>query len=130
VPRVVLDALSLGLAYSVAYALRFGGQLPAQYEDLLMQTLPFAVLGGVVCMALAGAYRGGVWRVVKGVGLATLGLIAYVALVQPTLVNTVDGLRVLNIPAGVCVIFALAATTLTVATRLALAAGAAVVARR
>jgi hypothetical protein len=130
VPRIVLDALSLGLAYYLAFALRFGGEPPRRYEELFIQTLPFAVLGGVVCLGLVGAYRGRAVRVINGVALATLSLIAYAALVQPVLVLTADGLRVLNVPAGVCVIFAMTATMLMLATRLASAAGAAVVARR
>jgi hypothetical protein len=125
VPRLVLDALALGLAYYLAYALRFGGDPPPVYREQLAQTLPVAVLGGVVCMALAGVYSGGLVRVFKGVALTTLSVIAYAALVRPNL-----GDPVLNLPAGVCVIFAMAATALLVATRLASAAGAAVVARR
>jgi hypothetical protein len=40
--------------------------------------------------------------------------------VQPTLVATADGLRVLNIPAGVTVLFALTATTATLISRVLL----------
>ena len=69
-----------------------------------MQTLPFAIVGGLACLALTGNYgtaRMGAFRLVKGVTLATLALIAYAAVVQPTLVVTAQGLTVLNIPAGV-----------------------------
>ena len=85
-----------------------------------MQTLPFAIVGGLACLALTGNYgtaRIGAFRLVKGVTLATLALIAYAAVVQPTLVVTAQGLTVLNIPAGVTVLFALTATTATLINR-------------
>lgn len=119
-PRLTADALALGLAYYVAYLLRFDGQPPSRYQDLFGQTLPFAIVGGLACLALTGNYgatKVGAFRLAKGITLATLALIAYVAIAQPTLVNTVDGLRVLNIPAGVTVLFALTATATTLINR-------------
>jgi hypothetical protein len=119
-PRLTADALVLGLAYYAAYWLRFDGQPPDRYQDLFVQTLPFAVLGGLICLALTGNYATaniGAFRLAKGIALATLALIAYAAVVQPTLVVTADGLRVLNIPAGVTVLFALTATTATLISR-------------
>ncbi|MBE2320340.1 hypothetical protein DVA67_030530 [Solirubrobacter sp. CPCC 204708] len=122
-PRPAFDALAFGLAYYAAYALRFEGDVPSAYRDLLVQTLPFAVIGGTACMALTGNYapRGaGALQVVKGVMLATLALIAYTALVQPTLVLTARGLAVLTVPAGVCLLFATTAGATMLLSRAAL----------
>ena len=119
-PRLTADALALGLAYYAAYLLRFDGQPPDRYQDLFVQTLPFAIFGGLACLALTGNYGTtniGAFRLAKGVTLATVALIAYAAVVQPTLVATADGLRVLNIPAGVTVLFALTTTTATLISR-------------
>jgi len=99
-----LEAVAFGLAYWAAFVLRFGQDVPDRYADLFAQTVPFAVIGGVACLALTR-------HVVTGVGLATLVLIAYVAMVQPVLVNSVDGLNALRLPVGVCVIYALGAGT-------------------
>ena len=119
-PRLTGDALALGVAYYAAYLLRFDGDPPGRYQDLFVQTLPFAIVGGLACLALTGNYgtaRVGAFRLVKGVTLATLALIAYAAVVQPTLVVTAQGLTVLNIPAGVTVLFAFTATTATLINR-------------
>ncbi|MDA0171910.1 hypothetical protein OJ998_22610 [Solirubrobacter taibaiensis] len=119
-PRLTCDALALGLAYYAAYLLRFDGDPPGRYHDLFVQTLPFAIVGGLACLALTGNYgttNVGAFRLAKGITLTTLALIAYVALVQPTLVLTAQGLAVLNIPAGVTVLFALTATAATLINR-------------
>jgi hypothetical protein len=113
VPRLALDALALGLAYYAAYGLRFDADVPARYQDLLVRTLPFAVVGGLLCLGLTGNYAragaGGI-RIIKGVALATLAIVAYAATAQPTLVMSEHGLTVLNVPAGVSVTFALLAS--------------------
>lgn len=112
-PRLALDAVALGLAYYAAYLLRFDNDVPGRYQDLLVQTLPFAILGGLMCMALTGNYGAtnvGPLRIAKGVALATVTLVAYTAVVQPTLVVSEYGLRGLNVPAGVIVLFAMTAT--------------------
>ena len=99
-PRLTGDALALGLAYYAAYLLRFDGDPPGRYQDLFVQTLPFAIVGGLGGLALTGndgTARIGAFRLIKGVALATLALIAYAAVVQPTLVVTAQGLTVLDI---------------------------------
>jgi len=99
-----LEAVAFGLAYWAAFVLRFGREVPSAYADLFAHTLPFAVIGGVVCLALTR-------HVVTGVALATVMLIAYVAVVQPVLVNSANGLTALTLPVGVCALYALGAGT-------------------
>lgn len=124
VPRLALDAAALALAYYAAFMLRFGGDIPSRYQDLLDHTLPAAVVAGLIALALAGLYTAGhpgPLRLYRGVGLATLAIIAYVAVVQPTLVVTHHGFTSLNLPAGICVLFALTAAVLMTGSRAGLA---------
>jgi hypothetical protein len=104
-PLFALDGLTLALVYCAAYVLRFGGDIPNAYEELLVQTLPVVVLGGLVCLALTA-------NPIKGIGLTTLVLIAYVTMLQPVEVSSPQTLSALRVPAGVCVIFALSACAL------------------
>jgi hypothetical protein len=122
-PLVGLDAVSLGLAYYAGYALRFGRDVPQAYSELFERTLPFAVVGGLLCLTVVGGYgaRSGAAKVSKGVGLATLAIVAYVALLQPILISSAHGFVALNVPGGVCAIFALSAGTLMVLGRAGIA---------
>jgi hypothetical protein len=104
-PLLALDGLTLGLVYCAAYLLRFDGDIPSAYEDLLVQTLPIVVVGGLVCLAVTASP-------IKGVGLTTLVLIAYVTMLQPVEVSSPQTLTALRVPAGVCVVFALSACAL------------------
>jgi hypothetical protein len=104
-PLIALDGLTLGLVYYAAYVLRFGADIPNAYEELLVQTLPVVVLGGLVCLAATA-------NPIKGVGLTTLVLIAYVTMLQPVEVSSAQTLSALRVPASVCVLFALSACAL------------------
>lgn len=109
VPQVALDAGLVALAYYLAYWFRFDGELPTRYSDLFWRSLTFAIVGSIVCFVIVGMYRH--WmryssqreylKIAEGTVLAVLALIAYVAIVQPVLTMTSDGLRPLSIPAGV-----------------------------
>ena len=101
----LLDGLTLGLVYGAAYVLRFGRDIPNVYEELFVLTLPVVVLGGLACLALTA-------NPVKGVGLTTLVLIAYVTMLQPVEVSASQNLSALRVPAGVCVLFTLGASVL------------------
>jgi hypothetical protein len=124
-PQMVLDAAALGVAYFAAYALRFEGDAPDTYQTMYERTLPFAIAGGLVCLTLVGAYgTTAVARTVKvyaGVGLATLTIVAYVALAQPVLITSSQGFVGRHVPAGVCVIFAISASLLMALSRAAIA---------
>jgi len=123
-PQLALDAPALGLAYFAAYALRFGGDVPERYLTLFERTLPFAIVGGLICLALVGAYAPATStkavKVPEGVGLVTLALVAYVTFIQPVLISRSYGFVALNVPTTVCVIFALSACALMALSRAAI----------
>jgi hypothetical protein len=104
-PLIALDGLSLGVAYCAAYMIRFDRGIPNVYEALLVQTLPVVVLGGLVCLAVTA-------NLIKGVGLTTLVLMAYVTMLQPVEDPFPQSMSALRVPGGVCVIFALSACAL------------------
>jgi hypothetical protein len=99
----LLDGLTLGLVYAAAYVLRFGRDMPNAYEELFFQTLPVVVLGGLVCLAVTA-------NPIKGAGLTTLVLIAYVTMLQPVEVSSASSLSALRVPTGVCILFAVGAS--------------------
>jgi hypothetical protein len=115
-PQMALDAGALALAYFAAYALRFGGDVPDTYLTLFERTLPFAIVGGVVCLVIVGAYASGAAarpvKVAAGVGLATLALVAFIAFLQPVVVSSSQGFVARNVPLSVCVLFAIGASAL------------------
>jgi FlaA1/EpsC-like NDP-sugar epimerase len=57
-----IDACMLGAAYSLAYVLRFDA-IPHRYEDLLLQSVAFVVVGKLAIFALFGLYHK-LWRFV------------------------------------------------------------------
>ena len=122
-PQLALDAPALGLAYFFAYALRFDGDVPEWYLTLFERTLPFAIIGGLTCLALVGAYAPATSRklvkVPEGVGLVILALVTYVAFIQPVLIFRSNGFVALIVPWGVYVIFALSACALMALSRAA-----------
>ena len=112
-PYAPFDAAMFAAAYSLAYQLRFGSDVPALYKDLYWNTLPFAVVAGLVILALCGAYRtSGPLMLAKAVVVTTLALECYAAIVsRPT------GFAPLLPPAGVLALFTLLAFPALLATR-------------
>ena len=114
-PQVAVDAGLVALAYYLAFQLRFDWEVPALYEDLFSRTIGFVVVGSVFVFALFGLYRH--WmryatqrdylQIAEAAVVATLALLAYVAVVQPRL--TFDGERFVsvNIPSSVLVLYGL-----------------------
>src|SRR6478735_1155498 len=108
-PQVALDAGLVALAYYLAYRLRFDGGIPTLYHDLFRGTIAFAVLGSLVCFAIAGVYRH--WmryssqreylKIAEGAFLAVLALDLYVTVVQPKLLLAPTGFVSLSVPTGV-----------------------------
>ena len=81
--EVVLDTCLIGVAYYLAYALRFAEEFHPLYYDLFVRSLPIVIACQLTGLFVAGVYRG-VWRYitltdlsmyVKGVGLGTLGTV-------------------------------------------------------
>jgi FlaA1/EpsC-like NDP-sugar epimerase len=82
--QVGVDACLLTLAYYLSYVLRFDSGIPARYQELLEQTIVFAVLMKLTVFALFGLYTK-LWRfvdqrdfesVVKAVVVSSFVLIA------------------------------------------------------
>jgi FlaA1/EpsC-like NDP-sugar epimerase len=92
-PQMVVDAALVALAYFLAFWLRFEGEtLPHRYHTLLLDTLPWVVVGTVAILALSRVYQRR-WRyfsqrdvvhLVRALVIATVLLIALVAIVHPT----------------------------------------------
>ena len=57
----MIDALLGGIAFWIAYQLRFEAQVPPSYEFQLWLLLPGIMLGRVLANSLLGVYRH-VWR--------------------------------------------------------------------
>ena len=84
VGQVGVDAVLLSAAYALAYVLRFDDGIPARYEDLLGDTIVFAVAMKLAIFALFGLYSK-LWRfvdqrdfetIVKAVVVSSFVLIA------------------------------------------------------
>jgi FlaA1/EpsC-like NDP-sugar epimerase len=114
-PQVALDAGLVALSYFLAYRLRFDGGVPPRYEDLFDRTIAFAVCGSVFIFTLFGLYRH--WmryssqreylQIAQAVAAAVVALVGYVAVVQPKLIFTGEGLVPVTVPTGVLVLFGL-----------------------
>ena len=81
--QVGVDACLLGLAYYLAYVLRFDSGIPTRYETLLWDTIALTVAMKLVIFAMFGLYSK-LWRfvdqkdfesILKAVVVSTVGLI-------------------------------------------------------
>src|SRR5215216_4907863 len=81
--QVGVDACLLGLAYYLAYVLRFDSGIPDRYEELLQETIALTVAMKLVIFAMFGLYSK-LWRfvdqkdfesILKAVVVSTVGLI-------------------------------------------------------
>ena len=116
-PQVAVDAGLVALAYYLAFELRFDGDVPALYSDLFERTIGFVVVGSVFVFALFGLYRH--WmryasqrdylQIAEACVVATLALLAYVAIVQPRLEFDAANSRFnsVDVPASVLVLYGL-----------------------
>ena len=114
-PQVVVDAGLVALAYYLAYLLRFDGDVPGLYSDLFARTIGFVIVGSVCVFALIGLYRH--WmryasqrdylQIAQACVVATLALVAYVAIVQPRLEFNGTRFTSVNVPASVLVLYGL-----------------------
>ena len=114
-PQVAIDAGLVALAYYLAFQLRFDGNVSELYTDLFARTIGFVIVGSVFVFALFGLYRH--WmryatqrdylQIAQACAVATLALLAYVAIVNPRLTFDADGFRSIPVPAGVLVLYGL-----------------------
>ena len=63
--QVALDASLIGLAYWLAFVLRFDPRIPARYEELLGESIAFVVAGKLIVFAAFGSYHK-LWRFIDG----------------------------------------------------------------
>ena len=89
--QVAVDACLIGLAYYLAYVLRFDSGVPNRYEELLTDTFVFVVVMKLAVFALFGLYSK-LWRfvdqkdfesLVKAVVVSSFVLIAALFLLSP-----------------------------------------------
>jgi FlaA1/EpsC-like NDP-sugar epimerase len=91
-PQLVVDAALVALAYYLAFWLRFEGKpQPARYHALLVDTVPWVVLGTVLILALSRVYQRR-WRyfsqrdiehLLRAVVIDAVVLVAIVAVAHP-----------------------------------------------
>ncbi|HEY7966150.1 MAG TPA: nucleoside-diphosphate sugar epimerase/dehydratase [Solirubrobacteraceae bacterium] len=140
-PQLVVDAGLVALAYYLAFWLRFeGGSMPARYHALLVDTIPWVVLGTVLILALSRVYQRR-WRyfaqrdvahLLRAAVIAGVLLVAIIAVVHPVhyiyypAYRTAHGLThgpqtsvAVELPATVAVLFPVLALSLLVLARLA-----------
>ncbi len=104
--QLAIDAVLVAGAYFLAYRLRFDSGIPARYEDLLRETLPWVVPSALVVFGLFGLYSKH-WRfvtqrdfvaVLQGVFVSTVVLMAAIAVLHPTTVPSPTGWVGVNLP--------------------------------
>src|SRR3954449_9537662 len=90
--QVLVDAALVGLAYFLAYLLRFDQGIPARYRELLGDTIAFVIVGKVAIFAAFGLYQKW-WRyvglrdfetILKAVVAASLVMVGVLFVWSPT----------------------------------------------
>src|ERR671937_1059325 len=90
--QILVDAALVGLAYFLAFVLRFDQGIPGRYRDLLVATIAFVVVGKVAIFAAFGLYQKW-WRyvglrdfetILKAVVVASLMLVGVLFVWSPT----------------------------------------------
>jgi FlaA1/EpsC-like NDP-sugar epimerase len=90
--QILVDAMLVALAYSLAFLLRFDNGIPPRYRDLLGATIVFVVVGKVAVFAAFGLYQKW-WRyvglrdfetIMKAVVVASLALVGVLFVWSPT----------------------------------------------
>src|SRR3954452_24060581 len=90
--QLAVDALLVAAAYSLAYVLRFDNGIPQRYQDLLVDTIAFVVVGKVAIFAAFGLYQKW-WRyvglrdlesILRAVVVASLALVGVLYVWSPT----------------------------------------------
>src|SRR5215218_1619725 len=113
--QVAVDAGLVALSYSLAFQLRFDGDVRPPYSELFERTIAFVIVGSVFVFALFGLYRH--WmryatqrdylQIAEACIVATLSLVAYVAIVQPRLEFNGTRFTSVDVPASVIVLYGL-----------------------
>src|ERR687889_1595478 len=89
--EIAIDAVLVGLAWYLAFQLRFDQAFPDRYEALLEDTIVFVVIGKLAFFTAFGLYNR-LWRfvdqrdfeaIVKAVAVTTLVLVGVLFLISP-----------------------------------------------
>src|SRR4051812_47361645 len=108
-PQIVVDGGLVGLAYVLAFQLRFDRGLKGSYLTLFERTLPWAIGLSLLVFAAFRLY-GKWWRysgqrdllaVAQAVVLATVGLVAFVSITHPVTKTTNEGVVAVGLPPSV-----------------------------
>jgi FlaA1/EpsC-like NDP-sugar epimerase len=115
VPQLLGDAALTGLAYYLAYQLRFGNGLPHAYVELRDQTLWWVVLGSIPVLVLSRVYQRR-WiyagqsdyeAVARAVVVIVLLTVAAIDVIRPAHRDQLGHAIAVSLPNGVTVLFAL-----------------------
>jgi len=127
IPQIAVDAVLVGVAYLLAFRLRFDAGTPIRYEQLLEVTVPWVVGGTSLVLILSGVYRRETRftsrrdyeALLRGVVIATVITMGSVALLHPVVIAAAGGTRVaVGVPAGVMALFLLLALFLLMLARI------------
>ena len=126
-PQIALDAGLVAVAHLLAYGLRFDEGVPDRYAALRDHSLTITVAGTLVVFWVFGLYRHS-WRyadrdvfvrVPQAAAVATLMMVALIAVLDPAYVTTPSGLEGLSPPTGIIGLFFLLVLMLTLGARFA-----------
>jgi FlaA1/EpsC-like NDP-sugar epimerase len=126
-PQLLVDGLLVALAYFLAYWLRFGSTMPAQYDELLRATIPWVVPLTLAVLAAFGLYQR-LWTfigqreyegVLKAMVTSTVLVVAVVAFAHPVTWTPPSSLDVaaVYLPASVVALFGLLGLALLLGAR-------------
>ena len=116
IPQIVVDGVLVGVAYLLAFRLRFDGGIPSRYEHLLSATAPWVIAATVIVLILNGVYRRETRftsrrdyeALARGFVIATVATMGAVALIHPVEIAAAGGTKVaVGVPAGVTALFLL-----------------------
>src|SRR3954464_7443720 len=114
-PQLAIDGALVGLAYVLAFQLRFDRGLTPSYQKLFERMLPWAI-GLSLLVYIAFRLYGKWWRystlrdliaVVQAVVLATIGLVAFVSITHPVTRITNEGVVAVGLPPSVVALWLL-----------------------
>jgi FlaA1/EpsC-like NDP-sugar epimerase len=128
IAEVVVDGVLIGLAWYLAFKLRFDRGIPPRYQDLFEATVGPLIGGALVVFALSGLYHKW-WRyfgrrdyeaLLRAMVIVTAAVVGYIAIAHPTKIPSRAGVGevAVSAPAGVIALFFLLATALTAGVRL------------
>ena len=112
-PQLVVDGVLVALAYYLAFALRFDNGLPRRYEELFENTIAWVVVASLVIFTISRMY-GKWWRyagqrditaIVRAVVLATIVVVAGIAVIHPETRRTSQGIVSVGLPVSVVALF-------------------------